>query len=238
MSTPHIEAELGEIAKIVLMPGDPKRAEFIAKNYLTGARLINVLRSMNAYTGYYKGVEVTIFPSGMGMPSMGIYSHELYDFYDVDVIIRIGSAGSYNKDLKLFDIFLSNSAYSETNFDEESINKDLEIINASIEINNIIKETAKKLDIDIKEGRVHTSETFYTSNQSVKEEALKHGCDIVEMENYSLLVNAKKFHKKATGIFTITDELYSDNRMDAKSRELKLNTMITLALESVINLKK
>lgn len=238
MPTPHINALEEDIAPIVLMPGDPQRSEHIAKNFLVAPRLVNTVRGANAYTGYYKNVRVTIFPSGMGIPSMGIYSHELFDKYGVDIIIRVGSAGAYDKSLKLYDVFLATSSYSNTIFDEETLNKSINKINSSLDINTIISETSKDLAINLKTGRVHTSDAFYGVDSSAEVDAIKNECLAVDMETFALLLNAKKFHKKATSVLTISDELYSGARISSTEREIKLNSMITLVLESIIKIKK
>jgi len=238
MSTPHIEALEGDIAKIVIMPGDPKRCEYIAQTYLKGAHLINKLRSATAYTGYYKNTRVTVFPSGMGIPSMGIYSHELFNVYNVDIIIRIGTAGSYNEGLKVHDLFLVDSAYSNTNYDEEVLGENINIINSSLELNTIINETADELGLEVKRGRAFTTDAFYGNEKTTMDLALQNNCEVVEMETYALLLNAKKHHKRATTILTITDEIYSNNQMPAKEREMRLNSMIKLVLESVIKMEK
>ena len=237
MPTPHIDALEEDIAPLVLMPGDPKRSEFIANNFLVGARLVNTLRGATAYTGYYKNKRITIFPSGMGIPSMGIYSHELFNNYNVDVIIRVGTAGAYDKSLKLYDLLLATTSYSNTIFDEETLNKSMTVINSSIELNTIINETAEELAIELKSGRVHTTDAFYGMGDISQKDALKNECLAVEMETFALLLNAKKYHKRATSILTVTDEIYSGNKMTGKEREIRLNSMITLALESIIKLK-
>lgn len=237
MATPHIESHKDDIAKLILMPGDPKRAEFIANNFLVGARLVNSLRGATAYTGYYKNVRVTIFPSGMGMPSIGIYSHELFKEYDVDIILRIGTAGSYEESLKVGNLFLADSAYSKTTFDEQSLNESIDYINSNLELNNIITETSSRLGLNINSGRVHTTDAFYSSDTVSSREAIKNGCRAVEMESFALFLNAREYHKKAAAIFTITDEIYSGNQMPAKDREIRLNSMITLALESITKLQ-
>lgn len=236
MPTPHIEALPEDISKLVLMPGDPKRCEFIANTYLTSPRLVNSLRGENAYTGYYKDKMITIFSSGMGMASMGIYSHELFNDYDVNVIIRIGTAGSYVENLKVYDILLADSAYSETSYDEESMNRSLNVVNSSFDLNNKITEASKRLGIDLNIGRVHTSEALYPANISVNK-YLEQNCVAVEMESFALFLNAKKFNKKASALLTISDEiLHKENQMTPQEREIKLNKMITLALESIITL--
>ena len=238
MPTPHIESVEGDIAKIVIMPGDPKRCEYIATKFLKGARLINTVRGATAYTGYYKNTRVTVFPSGMGIPSMGIYSHELFDIYNVDVIIRIGTAGSYNENLKVYDLFLADSSYSNTNYDQELMGENINIVNSSLELNTIINNTAIELGFDLKRGRVFTTDAFYSNPKNAMDLALENGCDIVEMESYALFLNAKNFHKRATSILTITDEIYSGKQMSSKEREIRLNAMINLVLESIIKIEK
>lgn len=231
--TVHIEAEKGQIAKRVLMPGDPNRAKYIADKYLNNVKLVNSLRGELAFTGTYKDVEVTIFSSGMGIGSMGIYSYELFNDYDVDSIIRIGTAGSYSEDLKVYDLLVADSCYSKTYFDEEAGKENVEIINSSGDLNGIIMKTAALKRIDAKLGRVHTTEAFYTENKDYTP-FIELGCKAVEMECYALFYNAKKFLKKATAILTISDNLITHEEIDAKEREQKLDDMIFLALESII----
>ncbi len=231
--TVHIEADKNQIAKRVLMPGDPNRATYIATKYLKGAKLVNKIRGELAYTGYYKDVEVTVFSSGMGIPSAGIYSYELFNDYDVDTIIRIGTAGSYTEDLKLYDILVCDSAFSKTYFDEESGRDDIEIINSSGDLNGIIMNTARIRGINAKLGRVHTSLAFYTENKDYQK-FVDLGCKAVEMETYAILYNAKKFYKKATSILTISDNLITHEEINPIEREQKLDEMIVLALESII----
>lgn len=233
MPTVHIEAQKNEIAPRVLMPGDPNRAAYIAFHYLENAKLVNKLRGELAYTGTYKGVPVTIFSSGMGIPSMGIYSYELFNEYNVESIIRIGTAGSYVAELNVFDLLLVDSAYSKTSFDEESGYENIRIINSSFDLNSTILDTAALKGINVKQGRVYTSEAFY-SDKKDHTEFINEGCQAVEMESYALFYNAKKFKKKATTILTISDSFVTKEEMDAKTREQKLDEMITLALESII----
>ena len=235
MPTVHIGAEKGDIAPRVLMPGDPNRAHYIAQKYLENPRLVNKVRGELAYTGTYKGVSVTIFSSGMGIPSMGIYSYELFNDYDVEKIIRIGTAGSYLEDLKIYDILLADSAYSRTTFDIESGHEQMDVINSSSDLNGVITSTALLSNIPLKVGRVHTSEAFY--NEEKVEDYKKYtdmGCMAVEMETYALLYNAKKFMKKATALITISDNLITHDLIDSEARTKKLDEMIVLALESII----
>ncbi len=234
--TVHIEAEKGKIAKRVLMPGDPNRALYIANKYLENPKCVNRLRGELAFTGTYKNVPVTIFSSGMGIASMGIYSYELFNDYDVDAIIRIGTAGSYTEDFKVYDLLVADSSYSETYFDEEAGRENIEIINSSGDLNSVIMSTAAFKRVNARLGRVHTSEAFYTENKDYKK-FIDLGCKAVEMETYALLFNAKKFLKKATAILTISDNLITHEEIDAKSREKKLDEMIELALDSIIKIK-
>lgn len=233
MPTVHIEAQKEQIAPRVLMPGDPNRAAYIAMKYLENPKLVNKLRGELAYTGTYKGVPVTVFSSGMGIPSMGIYSYELFSEYDVENIIRIGTAGSYVADLNVFDILLADSAYSKTSFDEESGFENIRVINSSFDLNSTILDTANLKGIKVKQGRVYTSEAFYSDKKDYTD-IINEGCQAVEMESYALFYNAKKFKKKATTLITISDSFVTHEEMDAKTREQKLDEMITLALEAVI----
>lgn len=233
MATVHIEANKEDIAPLVLMPGDPNRATYIANKYLTDVKLVNRVRGELAYTGKYNGVNVTIFSSGMGIPSMGIYSYELFNDYDVEKIIRIGTAGSYLEDLKVYDILLADSVYSRTTFEEESGRENMEILNSSAELNSVIMNTARMKNMPLKVGRIHSSEAFYTDNKDHNKE-LELGCMAVEMETYALLSNANKFMKKATALLTISDNLVTHELIDSASREKKLDEMIVLALESII----
>ena len=154
MSTPHNEAKLGEIAKTVIMPGDPLRAKYIAETFLDDYKLVNSVRGMYAYTGKYKGKEITVMASGMGMPSMGIYSYELYKFYEVENIIRVGSCGSYKPDLKLFDIILAENTFSESNF-ALTLNNDIcHMVSSNKDLNSVIIETAKK------DNKIHPNFTY------------------------------------------------------------------------------
>ena len=233
MPTVHIEAQKEQIAPRVLMPGDPNRAAYIATKYLENPKLVNKLRGELAYTGTYKGVPLTVFSSGMGIPSMGIYSYELFNEYDVENIIRIGTAGSYVEELNVFDVLLADSAFSKTSFDEESGFENIKIINSSFDLNSVILDTAALKGINVKQGRVYTSEAFY-SDKKDHTEVIEKGCKAVEMESYALFYNAKKFKKKATTLLTISDSFVTHEEMDAQTREQKLDEMITLALESII----
>ncbi len=231
--TVHIESKKEDIAPRVLMPGDPNRAHYIASKYLKDAKLVNRVRGELAYTGTYKDVPVTIFSSGMGIGSMGIYSYELFNDYDVEKIIRIGTAGSYKEDLKVYDIVVADSAYSNTCYDEEAGIENIDTINSSFELNSTIIDTAALKNIKVTTGRLHTSLAFYTENKDYTKYT-DLGCVAVEMEAYALLFNAKKFKKQATAIVTISDNLITHEEINSEERERKLDEMIMLALESII----
>lgn len=236
MSTIHIEAEKDEIAPIVLMPGDPKRCKYIADKFLSDAILVNQRREEHAYTGYYKGKKVTIFSSGMGIPSMGIYSYELFNNYNVEAIIRIGTAGSYSEDLKIRDLFLATSSYSESEYDKKVLDLSIDNIMSSTKLNNLIKEKAQELNIELKEGRTHTSEAFYEKMNNYIDIKNEYNCKIVEMECFSLFINAYEAKKKASALLTVTDSFVTNEKMDPSDREKSLDQMIFLALESIISL--
>lgn len=231
MPTPHIEAEKENIAPLVIMPGDPLRAKYISEKYLTDAKLINEVRGELGYTGYYKGVKVTVFSSGMGIPSMGIYSHELFNFYDVKAIIRVGSAGSYVKDLNVNDLFLVESAFTESNYASSYLKGAEKTVYSSTELNQIIKETANN---NIKAGRCYSTESFYTESFDMEKIVNEYGCDCVEMESFALFMNARHSDKLASCILTISDSFVTKEALTSDEREKSFDSMITLALESII----
>lgn len=238
--TIHNEAQQHDIAKTVLMPGDPLRAKYIAENFLENARLINTVRNMYGYTGTYKGKEITVFASGMGMPSMGIYSYELYKFYNVDNIIRIGSCGGYTENLKLFDTILVNQSYTEGNFAHNLDEKDLHLVSSSPELNNVIENTAKEINIKIVKGNVFCSEVFdnYVADKNAMIARFPKELNIIgsEMETFALFYMAKYFNKKASCLLTVVDSHYHNSEISVEDREKSLNDMINLSLESSIKL--
>lgn len=234
--TPHNEAKKGEIAKIVIMPGDPLRAKYIAENFLEEAKLVNQIRGMYAYTGKYKGKELTVMAHGMGIPSLGIYSYELFKFYDVDSIIRIGSCGSYIKNLGLKDILLAEKAYSKSTFAKMQNGEESNTLESSDMLNNKIEETASELDIKIRKGKVHCSDVFYSDVVTADDMIKEHNCLAVEMESFALFHNAKMLGKKASCILTVTDSFVVKEELTAEERQKSLNDMIKLALETAIKL--
>ncbi len=231
--TPHNEAKKEDIAKTVLMPGDPLRAKFIAETFLDDYKLVNSVRNIYAYTGSYKGKKVTVMASGMGMPSMGIYSYELFKFYDVDTIIRIGSAGAYTDELNLYDVVLVDGAYSESTFAKTQNGEERNILHGNKELNDHIKETAKRMNINLHFHNVHSSDIFYKENDNFKELFEKYNCYAVEMESFALFHNANVLGKKAACLLTISDNLVTHEETTSEERQNSFKQMLELALESI-----
>lgn len=231
MSTTHNEAGKGEIAKTVLMPGDPLRAKYIADHYLEGARCFNTVRNMLGYTGTYHGKEVSVMGGGMGMPSVGIYSYELYHFYDVESIIRIGSAGALQDELNARDIVIGMGAC--TNSDYASQYR-LPGTYAPIADYGLLKkavDVAEEKGIPVKVGNILSSDIFYNDDDSVNEKWRRMGVLAVEMEAAALYMNAARAGKKALCILTISDHLFKEQALDARERETSFTQMMEIALE-------
>lgn len=233
----HCNAKVGEIAKNVLMPGDPLRAKYIAENFLENAKLVNTVRNMLAYTGTYKGKEITVFSSGMGMPSMGIYSYELFKFYGVEKIIRIGSCGAYDENLNLFDTILVDQSYTEGNFAYTWNEEDCHLASSDIELNHKIEETAKKINIPYIKGNAFCSECFDTYLEDINRLISRFPKELnliaCEMESFVLFYMANYFHKQAACLLTVVDSHYKNQESTSEQREKSLNDMIVLALESI-----
>lgn len=234
--TPHISSEKESIARVVIMPGDPKRVEYIAKNFLDNPVLVNDVRKETAYTGFYKGKKVTVFSSGMGIPSMGIYSYELFKFYDVKAIIRIGSAGSYVKDLNVNDLFLVDESYSTSSYRKDFIKDNKNIVFSNTHLNDLVLKTCKELNINLKSGRVHSTEAFYTEGFSIDNIVKEHNCKCVEMESFSLFTNSEHLNKMATCLLTISDSFITGASLTSEERETSFNSMIKLALETSLKI--
>ncbi len=236
MPTPHNQAKLGEIARKVLMPGDPLRAKFIAENFLENAKLVNQVRNMFAYTGTYKGRPVTVMASGMGMPSIGIYSYELFTQYGVEQIIRIGSAGSYVPELKVRDVVLAESVWSRSSFARVQNGYDKDVILPSAELNEQIKKAAQKLQIPLVLTKVHSSDVFYceSNTEDYKTIHAKSGCTCVEMESFALFHNANVLGKKAACLLTISDSLCTKEETTAEERQNSFTDMMKVALEACL----
>ena len=238
MSTPHNEANLGDIAKTVIMPGDPLRAKYIAENFLDNYKLVNSVRGMYAFTGNYKGKEITVMASGMGMPSMGIYSYELYKFYGVENIIRIGSCGAYRPDLKLFDIVLSENVFSEGNFALTLNNENCHIVSSNKDLNDVIKSTANQTNINILSGNTVCTDCFdvYMTdvNQFLARIPENFNPAAAEMEAFALFYVAKVLNKKAACLMSVVDCKCIKEIATPEERQTGLNNMIKLALESAV----
>lgn len=234
--TPHNNAQVGEIAKTVIMPGDPLRAKLIADTFLTDVKIVSEVRGMTVYTGKYKGVDITVMPSGMGIPSMGIYSYELYDVYKVEKIIKVGTCGAYTEDLSLGDLVIINGSYSESTYAKTQDNVDDDIIYGSDYINFYLKETAEELGKHVTIANVHCTDAFYGREEVVKVAKEKYGCMAVEMESFALFHNANRFHKKAAQILTVSDSLVTHEAMSSGDRQNKVNDMLKVALETAIKL--
>jgi purine-nucleoside phosphorylase len=234
MSTPHNSANKGDFAKTVLMPGDPLRAKFIAENFLEDVKLVNNVRGINGYTGYYKGKRVSVMASGMGQPSIGIYSYELFNFYDVDNIIRVGSCGSFDKDLHAKDIIVAMGACTNGNY---AMQYRLPGTFAPIASYNLLKhavEECEKSGVKYKVGNILSSDTFYDDANSGMEWA-KMGVLGVEMESCALYCNAARCNKNALTICTVSDSfIYPEENTTAQERETSFTKMMEIALEVAI----
>ena len=231
MATAHNEAEKGEIARIVLMPGDPLRARHIAQTYLDQPVQFNAVRGMLGYTGEYRGRKVSVMGSGMGMPSIGIYSYELFRFYDVDAIIRVGSAGAYVSELNLFDLVLADSAWSESTYALAQSGESQDVQQPDPQLNEIIRSAAHKLQVPLHEGRIHSSDVFYHEQDELARYR-SHGCVCVEMESFALFHNARVCGKQAACLLTISDSLISGAQTSAAQRDRAFGQMMETALES------
>lgn len=236
MSTAHNNASEKDIAKTVLMPGDPLRAKHIAETYLENPVQFNTVRNMFGYTGTYKGKRVSVMGSGMGMPSIGIYSYELFKFYGVENIIRIGSAGAYVGDLNLFDLVLADSAWSESTFPLAQAGVKSDVMEPSKELNERIIKAAKRLGKEVRLDRIHSSDIFYSEPGMPTYEDFyrEHGCVCVEMESFALFHNAKVLGKNAACLLTISDSLVNDLHASAQDRQTSFANMMEIALEAAV----
>ena len=230
--TPHINAKAGDFAPTVLMPGDPLRAQFIAQTYLKDAKLVNNVRGVQGYTGLYNGKRVSVMASGMGMPSIGIYSYELYHFYDVQNIIRIGSAGSMNPALKLRDVAAAMSAYSNSNYGSTFGFSGTLAPCCSWKLLSAAMAAGERLGVHIVPGPVYSSDTFYDQGDSGSSAVLqKLGVLCVEMESYALYLNAAAAGRQALALLTISDSLITGESLSAEDRQNTFTKMMEVALE-------
>ena len=237
--TPHIScADQSLVAKTVLLPGDPLRAKFIAETFLTDVVEFNTTRGMHGYTGKYQGKKISVMGSGMGQPSLGIYTYELYQFYGVENIVRIGSAGAYSADLKVFDTVLVTEAYSESTFAKVAFDMRGHVMRSDKALNNKMHKAADKLGITLTDIRVHSSDVFYHDNPKFSWERVRdeEGCKAVEMESFALFATAKHLHKKATCLLTISDSFTNPaTNTTAEQRQTTFTNMMKIALTLASN---
>lgn len=242
MSTPHINANNGDFADTVLMPGDPLRSRFIAENFLKDAKLVNDVRGVQGYTGFYNGKKVSVMASGMGMPSIGIYSYELYNFFNVKNIIRVGSAGSYNADVKLRDIVLAQAACTDSNFVKQfGLPGDFSPI-ADFGLLTKAASVAESSGLTYHIGNILSSDRFYGDNAGLPDWKQpvslwsKMGVLAVEMEAAALYMNAARAGKRALAICTVSDSLITGEATTAEERQNSFTDMIRLALETAVSI--
>ena len=235
MSTPHLEGSKGDYAPVVLMPGDPLRAQFIAENFLVGARQVNSVRGMLGYTGTYKGVPVSVQGSGMGQPSIGIYSYELYNFYDVQSIIRIGTAGGITDEVKLRDIILASGACTNSNFADQYRLPGTFAPVASFRLLRAAAESAEALGQRVHIGNILSSDTFYDDADSLADWKKMHVLGI-EMESAALYMNAARAGREALCICTVSDCPLRQEFTTSDERQTGFTDMMELALETVTKL--
>ncbi len=234
--TPHINAKPEDFAKTVLMPGDPLRAKYIAENFLEDAKLINNVRAINGYTGTYKGEKISVMASGMGMPSIGIYSYELYNFFGVENIIRIGSAGALDKNINVRDIVIGMGASTNSNYQRQfNLPGNFSAI-ASYDLLKIAAEECEKHNTTFHVGNILSSDTFYDADNTVNERWAEMGILAIEMEACALYMNAIKAKKKALAICTVSDNIITGEALDAEARQNSFTEMMEIALETALRL--
>ncbi len=235
MSTPHNRAEKGDFAKLVLMPGDPLRAKSVADQFLEDVKLVTDVRNMFGYTGYYKGNKVSVMGSGMGMPSIGIYSYELFKFYDVEAIIRIGSTGAMLPEINLYDVILGKAAYAESSFAEQYIGWKEKVMYPSEALTQKLRESAKEIGVPLYEGVIDSSDVFYYDEsvlaQNVAKARDEYHCCCAEMESFALFTVAKSLNKEAACLLTVSDSLVTGQEASAEERQTRFSEMMKVALE-------
>ncbi len=240
--TPHINATPADFAKTVLMPGDPLRSKFIAENFLEDAKLVNGVRGINGYTGYYNGTKVSVMASGMGMPSMGIYSYELFNFFDVDNILRIGSAGAIDTKINVRDIVLGSGACTNSNYGSQYHLPGTFAPICSYDILKKCTETADEMNIKYHVGNLLSSDTFYNDEENLPDGLKsvnawgKMGVMAIEMEAAALYMNAARSGKNALAICTVSDHIITGEALDAEARQNTFTEMMELALKTAVKL--
>lgn len=237
--TAHNHANKDEIAKVVLMPGDPARAKWIAETFLKDPKLVNNVRGMLCFTGTYKNKTVSVMGHGMGIPSIGIYSHELYSFYDVQTIIRIGSTGAYTRELEVNDVVLVKRSYSDSTYPKfmgAEVGED-KFLYPTPAINELILKTAEENNLQIKEVTAHASDVFYNNDYESLDQLIKRtSSDCVEMETTALFANAQVLQKNAACLLTVSDSLVTGDALSPEERQTTFKNMVKLALNTAIKL--
>ena len=232
----HIAAKKGEIAKTVLQPGDPLRAKYIADNFLTEVKLVSKTRNVLYFTGLYEGKEVSVGASGMGIPSIGIYSYELFTEFEVDTIIRIGTCGAYSTDLKVYDLLNVEYAASESTYAKFAWEIEQDLLSHQGKAFGLINDCANEMSLDVRSTNIHTSDIFYRKTPGIPAIAKKYNCSAVEMEAFALFANAQYLGKNAATILTVSDVIPTGDQISADQRETALAPMIELALETAIKM--
>lgn len=237
--TPHIQAGQADFASTVLMPGDPLRAKFIAETFLSDIKCVNSVRGMLAFTGKYKGKNISVMGSGMGMPSIGIYSYELYKFYDVKTIIRVGSCGAYSKDLNVYDVILAEKAFSNSSFSFVQNGNIDKYMFPTKKVNDQILSISQELNIPVIPKSIHSSDVFYKEEANAKENLEKMNeldIGVVEMESFALFSNAQILNKQAACILTVSDSFVTGQVTTAEERQVAFTNMMKISLETAIKL--
>ncbi len=232
--TPHNSAQIGEIAKTVLMPGDPMRAKYVAENFLENPVLVNNVRGIQGYTGKWKNAEVTVMASGMGIPSIGIYSWELFNEYGVENIIRIGTAGAISDKLQLRDVVLAQGASTDSNFMNQYKLPGTFAPIASYKLLRAAEEASARLGLNTVVGNILSTDVFYSDDSGDNDAWRKMGILAVEMEAAGLYATAARCGKNALAICTISDHLYRSEKLTAEERQTSLQQMITVALDTAV----
>lgn len=236
--TPHINAKPGDFGRTVLMPGDPLRAKFIAENFLTNPVLVNNVRGVQGYTGEYKGVKVSVMASGMGMPSIGIYSYELFNFFDVDNIIRVGSAGGMQENVHVRDLVIGMGASTNSCYGAQfGLPGSFSAI-ASYPLMAAAIESTKENGVDYHVGNILSSDTFYSDDAEASAKWRKLGVMAVEMEAAALYMNAARAGKNALVILTISDHLLTGEATTAEERQNSFTQMMEVALETAVKMSR
>lgn len=232
MATPHIAAKEGDFAKVVLMPGDPLRAKFIAETFLEDAKLVTSVRNIYGYTGYYHGKRVSVMASGMGMPSIGIYSHELYESYGVETIIRIGSCGSYQENINLFDVIVCMGACTDSNWASQfNLNGGTYSAIADFDLVRRAYDIANERKVPVHVGNIFSADIFYDEDPNTWKKWAALGCLGVEMESYALYATAARLGKKALCLLTVSDHFIKEGKATVEERQIGFKAMMEIALE-------